>query len=78
MATFCNYYTCYRRGYEWQDEWSAICDDDCPECGARHVSPLRSEDVDTSDTTSDLRQRPTFVKTNFVKYEGSLSAINWH
>jgi hypothetical protein len=27
------------------DEWSCMCDDDCPYCGARHMSPVESEDL---------------------------------
>jgi DNA-directed RNA polymerase subunit RPC12/RpoP len=42
---FRNYYTCVRCGHEWSDVWSAQCDDDCPGCGARHMSPSHSEDV---------------------------------
>jgi predicted nucleic acid-binding Zn-ribbon protein len=45
MPLFRNFYTCYRCGYEWQDIWSATCDDDCPHCGARYVSPTESEDA---------------------------------
>jgi predicted nucleic acid-binding Zn-ribbon protein len=45
MAWFCNYYTCARCGYTWTDEWSCMCDDDCPECGARHMSPHDSDDL---------------------------------
>lgn len=43
---FRNYYRCARCGHEWTDEWSAMCDDDCPQCGARHMSPYRSEDME--------------------------------
>ena len=42
---FLNHYTCDRCGYEWQDEWSCACDDDCPSCGARHMSPHESEQI---------------------------------
>jgi predicted nucleic acid-binding Zn-ribbon protein len=42
---FRNYYRCERCGHEWTDEWSATCDDDCPKCGARHMSPLDSDDL---------------------------------
>jgi predicted nucleic acid-binding Zn-ribbon protein len=49
MAWFRNYYRCTRCGHEWTDEWSAMCDDDCPHCGARHMSPLKSEDAEESD-----------------------------
>jgi len=41
-ATFQNQYTCYKCKHEWTDEYDACPDDDCPECGARHVSPHTS------------------------------------
>jgi hypothetical protein len=31
----------------WQDEWSCMCDDDCPDCGARHMSPYEADDLTT-------------------------------
>ena len=45
MAWFLNYYTCARCGRDWTDEWSCMCDDDCPHCGARHMSPYESDDL---------------------------------
>ena len=45
MPWFRNYYRCARCGHEWTDEWSATCEDDCPECGARHMSPYKSDDA---------------------------------
>lgn len=45
MAWYRNYYRCARCGYEWPDEWSCMCDDDCPQCGARHMTPYGSEDL---------------------------------
>jgi predicted nucleic acid-binding Zn-ribbon protein len=45
MAWFLNRYQCYRCELVWEDEWSCMCDDDCPHCGARHCSPLESEDL---------------------------------
>lgn len=45
MAWFCNHYICERCGSTWTDEWSCTCDDDCPECGARHMSPFESDDL---------------------------------
>ena len=42
---FINHYKCPRCNHEWDDEWSAMCDDDCPECGMRHISPTDSEDA---------------------------------
>jgi hypothetical protein len=45
MAWFRNHYTCARCDYEWEDEWSCMCDDDCPSCGARHMSPHDSDEL---------------------------------
>ena len=45
MAWYRNYYRCDRCGSEWPDEWSCMCDDDCPHCGARHMSPYKSDDL---------------------------------
>jgi DNA-directed RNA polymerase subunit RPC12/RpoP len=45
MAWFRNYYTCARCGGDWTDEWSCTCDDDCPHCGARHMSPVDSDNL---------------------------------
>lgn len=45
MAWFRNYYRCVRCKQRWTDEWSAMCDDDCPYCGARHMSPYNSDDL---------------------------------
>jgi DNA-directed RNA polymerase subunit RPC12/RpoP len=44
-ATFRNHYKCYCCGHEWTDDYDAQPDDDCPKCGARHVSPHKSEDI---------------------------------
>jgi hypothetical protein len=45
MAWFLNFYDCDRCGGQWTDEWSCTCDDDCPHCCARHMSPSKSEDL---------------------------------
>ena len=42
---FINYYRCPECGYEWEDEWSACCEDDCPECELRHITPYDSDDI---------------------------------
>lgn len=54
MAWFRNYYTCDRCHTRWEDEWSCTCDDDCPHCGARHMSPDNSDDL-TEVITNDGR-----------------------
>jgi rubrerythrin len=41
-----NYYQCYRCNHVWTDDWDAMCDDDCPKCGARHCTPYTSEELD--------------------------------
>jgi hypothetical protein len=45
MAWFRNHYRCERCDGEWTDEWSCMCDDDCPACGLRHMSPYSSDDL---------------------------------
>lgn len=45
MAWFRNNYKCASCGRKWSDEWSCMCDDDCPHCGARHMSPYNSADL---------------------------------
>jgi DNA-directed RNA polymerase subunit RPC12/RpoP len=55
MAWFNNHYECARCGYEWSDEWSCTCDDDCPHCGARHMTPLYSDDLtEVSEVSNDV------------------------
>lgn len=45
MAWFLNHYQCARCHRDWTDEWSCMCDDDCPHCGARHMTPYESDDL---------------------------------
>jgi hypothetical protein len=45
MAWFRNHYVCECCEHEWSDEWSSMCDDDCPKCGARHMSPYEGDDL---------------------------------
>ncbi len=45
MAWFLNLYKCAKCRRRWTGEWSCMCDDDCPHCGARHMSPYQSEDL---------------------------------
>jgi hypothetical protein len=45
MAWFRNYYNCAQCDMPWADEWSCMCDDDCPHCGARHMSPYDSDNL---------------------------------
>lgn len=43
---FLNYYRCPQCGFKWEDVWTATCDDDCSNCGCRHISPYKSEDFE--------------------------------
>jgi DNA-directed RNA polymerase subunit RPC12/RpoP len=43
---FLNYYRCEECSHEWADEWSCQSGDECPECGARDITPYKSEDLD--------------------------------
>jgi len=45
MAWFLNLYKCDRCTRRWADEWSCMCDDECPHCGARDMTPYSSEDL---------------------------------
>jgi hypothetical protein len=45
MAWYRNYYICERCDSTWTDEWSCMCEDDCPRCGDRHMSPYNSDDL---------------------------------
>ena len=40
-----NRYCCPRCGNEWQDRWDCSCEDDCPSCGTRHITPVSSDEV---------------------------------
>ena len=47
MAWFLNHYKCDKCRRRWTDEWSCMCDDECPHCGARDMIPHTSEDLTT-------------------------------
>lgn len=57
MGWFRNHYQCDRCEFIWDDEWSCMCDDDCPSCGARHMSPCESDDL----TEIIVKQGDAFV-----------------
>jgi hypothetical protein len=45
VALFRNFYVCPRCDATWDDVWDAQCDDECPRCSARDISPDHSEDA---------------------------------
>ncbi len=57
---FINHYHCPRCEEDWTDIWDAMCDDDCPHCGYRHISPFNSEDLPAAKPQID--QQPTNEK----------------
>lgn len=44
MAWFLNRYRCDHCGTKWDDEWSCMCNDECPTCGDDQ-SPFESDDL---------------------------------
>ena len=55
---YLNHYRCPRCEKEWSDEWECMCDDDCPHCGCRHISPYKSEDAATGEAISEEEPLP--------------------
>jgi hypothetical protein len=45
MAWFLNFYKCEQCRRRWTDEWSCTCDDQCPSCGFRDMTPYKSDDL---------------------------------
>jgi DNA-directed RNA polymerase subunit RPC12/RpoP len=50
---FENHYVCPECKGEWRDRWDSMCDDDCPHCGARHITPTESVDLREVEGASD-------------------------
>ena len=40
---YLNQYRCPECSTEWTDVWDCAVDDDCPECGERHITAYKSE-----------------------------------
>ena len=47
MPVFRNYYHCSECGYDWEDVWTATCDDRCSQCNTS-IQPEESEEVECS------------------------------
>ena len=45
MAWYNNQYVCPECRAVWDNDWSCRSDDQCPECEARNISPVSSEDL---------------------------------
>jgi hypothetical protein len=80
MAWFRNRYQCDRCEFIWDDEWSCTCDDDCPSCGARHLSPCESHDLSEIITKQDgafvvFRSADTAERTPDYQQVGVFSTL---
>jgi rubrerythrin len=42
---FRNFYKCPKCGYEWSDTWDSKCNDFCPACQERDITPYQSDDI---------------------------------
>lgn len=45
MAWYLNRYVCPECNASWEDEWSAMSDDSCPDCECSDVTPTSSDDL---------------------------------
>jgi hypothetical protein len=53
IAWFRNSYECSRCGENWQDEWSCMCNDRCPNCNLE-TSPSESDDLSEPPSETDF------------------------
>ncbi len=49
MNMFINYYECPNCKNTWMDVWECTCDDTCPYCETKNVSPHISRDLIKDD-----------------------------
>jgi hypothetical protein len=49
MNEYRNYYRCPHDGELWEEEWSAMCNDQCPICGSKDIEPYASTALDTGE-----------------------------
>ena len=49
---YLNRYRCDDCDVSWEDEWSCMCDDDCPRCGARISTLPPARTVSASPSSS--------------------------
>ena len=45
VMRFRNFYRCPKCGHEWDDCWDSMCNDECPECGIKDITPFNSEEL---------------------------------
>ena len=42
---YLNFYKCPRCNFSWKDKYECAVDDDCSNCGNRHITPYKTEDA---------------------------------
>ena len=55
-ALYLNHYHCDHCHLEWEDEWSCMCDDRCPNCNAS-MSPYHSDEMIPEPEPQSLYER---------------------
>ena len=55
-------YRCPACGLTWAALWDAACDDDCPRCGKRHLTPYWSADVEYLEELVALGPNDAFTE----------------
>jgi hypothetical protein len=58
-----NTYRCTRCGHDWSYVWPDQRQDDCPNCGARHMAPQTSETVELSKRKTIAMLNDSFRRT---------------
>lgn len=53
MSWYNNRYVCPDCNATWDSDWSCGCDDECPECEARNISPVSSDDLTVAVEPAD-------------------------
>jgi hypothetical protein len=62
-----NHYCCPNCDYEWADEWSCAADDDCVNCGTRHITPYFSAEDEGDDNEEGRRAVLAQLREDRVK-----------
>jgi hypothetical protein len=68
IAWFRNEYQCSRCKTSWEDEWSCMCDDRCPNCNLS-ISPSDSTDLSRELSVDDYRYVATLADHNLRLFE---------
>lgn len=75
LCLFINHYECPRCGHKWEDQWSSMCDDDCPHCGCRHISPTHTTDAMEDDMRLTIDATDDELEQGLVAARAMLAAL---